>query len=290
MWASGKCWRQDRETGSEVAFLGAVLGLVVTLGGLGAALWAFQDRLIYFPDPTPPPPPALLGLDRVAETRLRTADGLDILAWSLPAGRTDAPVLLYLHDNGGSLAYRADRLRRFEDLGWGALVVQWRGYGGNPGQPSEAGLTEDARAGLRSLQEAGVLAARIVLWGESLGTGLAIRLAAEQPRAVAAVILESPYTSLLALGRMHYPLLPSNLLLRDRYDSLALMPQVEAPMLILQGARDTLVPPAMGREIAAAARAPVRVWEAPLAGHNELGRAGAFEEAARFLVHHLPGR
>jgi hypothetical protein len=140
------------------------------------------------------------------------------------------------------------------------------------------------------LQEAGVPAARIVLWGESLGTGLAIRLAAEQPRAVAAVILESPYTSLLALGRMHYPLLPSNLLLRDRYDSLALMPQVEAPVLILQGARDTLVPPAMGREIAAAASAPVQLWEAPLAGHNELGQAGAFEEAARFLSQHLPGR
>lgn len=269
--------------------LGAVLGLVVTLGGLGAALWAFQDRLIYFPDPTPPPPPALLGLERVAETRLRTADGLDILAWSLPAGRADAPVLLYLHGNGGSLAYRADRLRRFEGLGWGALVVQWRGYGGNPGQPSETGLAEDARAGLRALQEASVPAARIVLWGESLGTGLAIRLAAEQPRAVAAVILESPYTSLLALARQHYPVLPSNLLLRDRYDSLSRVRAVEAPILILQGARDVLVPPAMGHELAAAARAPVVVWEAPLAGHNELGQLGAIEEAARFLARRLPG-
>jgi fermentation-respiration switch protein FrsA (DUF1100 family) len=140
------------------------------------------------------------------------------------------------------------------------------------------------------LQEAGVPAARIVLWGESLGTGLAIRLAAEQPRAVAAVILESPYTSLLALARQHYPVLPSTLLLRDRYDSLALMPQVEAPVLILQGAHDTLVPPAMGREIAAAARAPVQLWEAQFAGHNELGQVGAFEEAARFLSQHLPGR
>jgi fermentation-respiration switch protein FrsA (DUF1100 family) len=271
-----------------VPFLTAALGLVVTLGGLGAALWAFQDRLIYFPDPTPPPPPALFGLPRVAAMQLRTADGLDILAWTLPPARGDAPVLLYLHGNGGSLAHRADRVRRFERLGWGALFVQWRGYGGNPGTPSEAGLTEDARAGLAALQEAGVPASRIVLWGESLGTGLAIRLAAEQPHAMAAVILESPYTSLLALGRMHYPLLPSNLLLRDRYDSLALMPTVEAPVLILQGARDTLVPPAMGRELAAAARAPVEVWEAPLAGHNELGQAGALEEAARFLARRLP--
>jgi fermentation-respiration switch protein FrsA (DUF1100 family) len=272
-----------------VALLWPALRIVTLLGGLGAALYAFQDRLIYFPDPTPPPPPALIGLPQVTETRLRTADGLDILAWNLPPARPDAPVLLYLHGNGGHIGYRAERAHRFARLGWGALFVQWRGYGGNPGAPSEAGLTEDARAGLRALQEAGVAPSRIVLWGESLGTGLAIRLAAEQPRAMAAVILESPYTSLLALGRLHYPLLPAGLLLRDRYDSLALMPRVEAPVLILQGARDTLVPPAMGREIAAAARAPVTLWEAPNAGHNDLGPAGGIEEAARFLAGVLPG-
>jgi fermentation-respiration switch protein FrsA (DUF1100 family) len=272
-----------------MSLVAAALGVVLTLGGAGAALWAFQDRLIYFPDPTPPPPPAAMGLGRLQEMRLSTADGLDILAWQLPAARADAPVLLYLHGNGGSLAHRAGRARQFEALGWGALFVQWRGYGGNPGQPSEAGLTEDARAGLRALQAAGVPAPRTVIWGESLGTGLAIRLAAEEPSAMAAVILESPYTSLLALARLHYPLLPAGLLLRDRYDSLSRIPAVQAPVLIVQGARDTLVPPAMGREIAAAARAPIELWEAPGAGHNELGAAGAVEEAARFLARRIPG-
>lgn len=267
----------------------AALGVVLTIGGAGAALWAFQDRLIYFPDPSPPPPPAAMGLRQVQEMRLNTADGLDILAWQLPAARADAPVVLYLHGNGGHLGYRADRAYRFAQLGWGALFVQWRGYGGNPGAPSEAGLTEDARAGLRALQDRGVAASRIVIWGESLGTGLAIRLAAEQPRDMAAVILESPFTSLLALARLHYPLLPSQLLLRDRYDSLSRIPAVQAPVLIVQGARDTLVPPAMGRELAAAARAPIEVWEAPAAGHNDLGPAGAIEEAARFLARVLPG-
>jgi hypothetical protein len=197
-------------------------------------------------------------------------------------------VLLYLHGNGGHVAYRAERAHRFARLGWGALFVQWRGYGGNPGAPSEDGLAEDARAGLRALQEAGVAPSRIVLWGESLGTGPAIRLAAEDPAAVAAVILESPYTSLLALARLHYPLLPANLLLRDRYDSLSRIGAVAAPILILQGGRDTLVPPALGRELAAAARAPVELWEAPGAGHNDLGPAGAVEEAARFLARRLP--
>lgn len=271
-----------------MSLLAAALGGALVLGGAGAALWAFQDRLIYFPDPAPPPAPASLGLPQVAQVTLRTADGLGILGWSLPPARPGAPVVLYLHGNGGSLLHRASRAARFAELGWGALFVQWRGYGGNPGAPGEDGLAEDARAGLAALQAQGVAAARIVAWGESLGTGIAIRLAAEQPRALGALVLESPYTSLLDLARLHYPVLPSGLLLRDRYDSLSRMPAVEVPTLILQGARDTLVPPEMGRRLAAAARAPVELWEAPEAGHNEVGRAGGVTEAARFLERRLP--
>jgi hypothetical protein len=266
----------------------AALALVLTLGGAGAALYAFQDRLIYFPDPTPPPAPALLGLRGVEARTLRTADGLAILAWTVAPANDRAPVVLYLHGNGGSLLHRAPRVQRFQREGWGALFVQWRGYGGNPGSPSEAGLSDDARAGLAALQADGVAPARIVLWGESLGTGIALRLAAEQPDAIGAVVLESPYTSLLDLAKRHYPLLPSGLLLRDRYDSLSRIGAVRAPMLILQGSRDTLVPPEMGRALAAAATAPVEVWEAPGAGHNEIGAAGGVEAAAAFLRRRLP--
>jgi fermentation-respiration switch protein FrsA (DUF1100 family) len=273
-----------------VGLLAAAIGGLVVAGGLGAALWALQDRLIYFPDPTPPPPPAMLGLRRVEAVRLHTADGLDILAWQASAARAEAPVVLYLHGNGGHLGYRAERIARFQALGWGALMVQWRGYGGNPGTPDEAGLAEDARAGLARLQAQGVAAARILVWGESLGTGLAVRLAAEAPEAVGAVVLESPYTSLLDLARLHYPLLPSGLLLRDRYDSLSRIAAVQVPVLIVQGGRDTLVPPEMGRRLAAAATAPVELWEAPGAGHNDLGPAGAVERAADFAARHMGGR
>jgi hypothetical protein len=266
-----------------VSLLATALGGALVIGGLGGALWAFQDRLIYFPDPTPPPPPAALGLRGVEAVTLRTADGLGLLAWRLPAARADAPVILYLHGNGGHLGYRAGRVQRFQELGWGALLVQWRGYGGNPGTPTEAGLAEDARAGLAALAAEGVAPSRRVLWGESLGTGLAVRMAAETPEAVGAMILESPYTSLLALARLHYPMLPSGVLLRDHYDSLSRIAAVRAPILILQGARDTLVPPEMGRALAAAATAPVEIWEAPGAGHNDIGPAGGVDRAAAFL-------
>ena len=266
----------------------AILGKLaaVGLGGI-AALWLLQDRLIYHPG-TERPDIALVGDPTVREITLTTEDGLALLAWQAPPATATSPVLLYLHGNGGTLAHRAGRMRQFLARGWGVLMVEWRGYGGNPGSPGEAGLAADARAGLAALQAADVPAGRIVLWGESLGTGLAVRLAAEQPAAVGAVVLESPYTSLLEVGRLHYPFLPVGPLLRDRYDSLSRIAALRAPLLVMVGGRDTLVPPAMGRALVAAATAPAELWEAPLAGHNERGSQGALAAAADFLARRLP--
>lgn len=269
--------------------------ILLALGGaalilaLGAGLWAFQDHLIYFPDPAPPPSPAALGLTRVEERRITTQDGLELLTWRLREAEPGAPVILYLHGNGGSLLHRARRVQRFQQLGWGALFVQWRGYGGNPGRPGEAGLALDALAGLHSLRAEGVAPARITVWGESLGTGIAIRLAAEQPGEIAAAVLESPYTSLLDLARLHYPILPAGLMLRDHFDSAVRIGRVRAPILVLNGEADTLIPPGMSRELAQHARVPVEIWEAPGAGHNELGEAGGIAAAAEFLRRHRLG-
>jgi fermentation-respiration switch protein FrsA (DUF1100 family) len=270
--------------------------LAALLAGLAAlsllllgAVWLLQDRLIYFPDTERPPDPAQAGLPGVAAIEVTTADGLRLLAWQAAPGHADAPVLLYLHGNGGHLGYRANRLRRFRGLGWGVVMLEWRGYGGNPGRPGEAGLALDAAAGLAAVQAMGVPAGRIVVYGESLGSGLAVRLAAEQPAAIGALVLESPYTSLLALARLHYPLLPTGLLLRDRYDSLSRIGAVTVPTLILQGGQDRLIPPAMGSALAAAAARPVEVWLAPEGGHNDLGDHGAMEAVAAFLGRVLRG-
>lgn len=267
-----------------MTFLTAAL---VIVAAFLLAVFLLQDRLIYFPDRARPDP-ALAGLHGVIAGHVTTGDGLRLLTWTAPPADDNRPVLLYLHGNGGNLAYRAGRLARFAERGWGVVMLEWRGYGGNPGRPREAGLISDARAALAAIHAAGIGAERIVLWGESLGTGVAVALAAEQPRAIAAVILESPYTSLLALGRLHYPWLPSRWLLRDRYDSLSRIGAIEVPILIMSGGRDRLVPPEMGETLAAAARAPVERWLAPEAGHNDLVEAGAIEAAARFLARYLP--
>ena len=265
--------------------------LLVSLGlliAMAAALWAFQGRLIYFPSREPPPAPGILGLTGVQDFRLATTDGLSLLAWRVQPATPDAPVIIFLHGNGGSLLHRGGRVRQFQREGWGAILVGWRGFGGNPGEPREAGLLADAVAALDLLRAEGVPPTRIVLWGESLGTGVATRLAAERPGDIGALVLESPYTSMLALAGHHYPWVPARLLLRDRYDTLSRIGAVRAPILVVYGGEDALVPPAMSRAVAAAASPPALSWEAPDAGHLDLTAAGAPAVAAAFLRRVLP--
>ena len=189
--------------------------------------------------------------------------------------------MLYLHGNGGNIAFRAARLQRFAQLGWGALMPEYRGYGGNPGVPSEAGLAMDARAALDALGRMGVAPERMLLWGESLGSGVAVRLAAERP--VAALLLESPFTSVAALACRRFPFVPVGVLLEDPLDALSRIASVRTPLLVMQGDRDDVVPPEMGRALHAAAAEPKELWHAPDAGHNDLAPFGAVETAAAFV-------
>ena len=243
-------------------------------------LYAGQRRLLYVPDPAPPDP-SRAGIGDIEVLHLDSGDGAPLIAWYMPPAQPDGMVVLYLHGNAGHIGYRGDRLRSFRAAGWGAFLIEYRGYGGNPGKPTEAGLVLDAQAGLARLRGLGVPPQRTVLWGESLGSHLAVRLAAAQP--FAAVILESPFTSVAALAKSFYPFVPVDLLLKDRFETLPRIAAVRSPVLVLQGGRDRLVPPAMSRSVYEAVTARKELWTAPEADHNDLGLFGAVEAAVAFV-------
>jgi len=249
------------------------------------ALYAGQGAILFRPDGLVPDG-AAVGVPGLRTIRVRTADGLDLTAWFLPPppGR---PVLLYLHGNGGSLADRTGRARRFAQHGWGLLMLEYRGYGGNAGTPGEDGFTADALGALAFLAEQGVPSQRTVLYGESLGTGVAVRLAAERP--TAAVVLDSPYTSIADMARAQYPFLPVRWLLRHPFDSLSRIPRIQAPLLVLQGARDTMIPPAMGRAVFDAAAGPKEMWVSEQGVHEDVLETGGEAVLVSFIARHVPG-
>jgi fermentation-respiration switch protein FrsA (DUF1100 family) len=247
---------------------------------LVGALYVAQRRLLFLADTTTPDPQRV-GIPGIEVLHVQTADGLSLLAWYLPPSQPGGYVVLYLHGNGGHIGHRADRLKKFHAAGWGALLLEYRGYGGNPGAPTEAGLVLDAQAGLAAVQGRGIAPERTVLWGESLGTNLAVRLASGKK--FAAVILESPFTSIAAVAWRQYPFVPVGLLLKDRFDTESRIASVHSPVLILQGGRDRLVPNSMGNALFAMLTAPKQLWVAPEAGHNDLGTYGAVEAAVAFV-------
>jgi fermentation-respiration switch protein FrsA (DUF1100 family) len=254
--------------------------LAIALSGCG-----LQDWLLYFPDKTRPDP-ATTGVAAVREVSLETADGITLRSWWLPP-REGRPVIAYFHGNGGNIGHRAIRVRRFAEAGLGLLMLEYRGYGGNPGRPSEAGLFADARAALAFLDRAGIPAGQVVLWGESLGSGVAVAMASEQP--VGAVVLEASYTRLEDVAAMHYPAWLVRLALRDRFDSLSRIAAVKAPLLVLHGEQDTIIPVALGRALFAAANEPKEGWFAPQGGHNDLREHGGVDQALDFVRRRLGG-
>ena len=261
-----------------LAIAAVAIGIYLTVLVL---LTVMQRRFLYGPDANRPDL-LVTGIPGAQEITVRTADGLDLLAWLTLQDDETGPVVLYLHGNAGNLNNRASRLTVMNSFGWGALMPEYRGFGGNPGKPTEAGMIQDVRAAYAALRNMDISANRIVLYGESLGTGLAVRLATEVP--VGAVILESPYTSILAIGQKRFPYAPVSWLLRDRFDLLGRIPAISAPVLVMTGGRDEIVAPAMGHAVFAAAPEPKTFWFAAETGHNDLVSAGALDEVQRFVL------
>jgi uncharacterized protein len=251
-----------------------------------AALYLGQRRLLYLPAAQHP----MLG-DLIAcgatEVMLQTDDGLKLFSWYLPPP-AGAPVIVYFHGNGGDIGMRRPWTRVFAEAGFGVLMVEYRGYAGNPGSPTEAGLVTDGRAALAFLGAREVSPDRRVLYGESLGTGVAVQLAASHP--VAAVVLASPYTSIADVAQYHYPWVPVRWLLHDKFDSLALIGRVRAPMLFMHAEHDTVIPVRFHRALYAAAPEPKEIWSTEQGGHNDVGNLGGLDQAIAFVRRRLGAR
>ncbi|MDE0385288.1 MAG: alpha/beta hydrolase [Defluviicoccus sp.] len=253
----------------------AVVGYALLTGGL----YLGQRRLLYFPDRAPPDL-ALAGLDGMEPAALATDDGLSLLAWYAPARGTGKATLVYFHGNAGHIGHRAGKVRPYLDAGHGMLLVSWRGYGGNDGSPTEDGLYRDGRAAFAFLDRLGVASETTVVYGESLGSGVAVQMARE--RRVAGVVLESPYTSIPSVAAHHYWYLPAAWLVRDRFDSLSKIGGIGAPLLVLHGERDRVVPVEFGRELFAAAREP-KTWRGFAQAGHDLYASGAADAVLAFL-------
>jgi uncharacterized protein len=196
------------------------------------------------------------------------------------------PAVLVCNGNGGDRSMRADLAAALSRMGLAVLLFDYRGYGGNPGSPTEEGLAADARAALAYLAgRPEVDPDRVVYFGESLGAAVALRLATERPPA--ALVLRSPFASLAEVGRVHYPVLPVSWLLRDRFDSAALAGRLDAPLLVVAGDRDGIIPVAHSRRLFAAAPQPKRLVVLEGADHNDLDLLAGprlLEELRAFLA------
>ena len=261
-----------------------VLGWIAVLAmcgyvGLTAMIYLTQRSLMYFPERTHVTP-AEAGLPEATEVPLITADGVQIRVWHVPP-KADNPVILYFHGNGGALNYRVERFRQLVSAGIGLVGLEYRGYGGLGGSPSEQGLIRDAEAAY-AFAVAHYPPQQIVLWGESLGSGVAVALAAEKP--VGRVILEAPFTSALAVGERRYWYLPVRLLMKDQFRSDERIQKVTAPLLILHGMHDRVVPYAMGERLFDLANKPKHIVRFLDGGHEDLDNNGALDAVARFLA------
>lgn len=247
---------------------------------LAALMFAFQRRLMYHRG-SRRPDRIEAGAADMAEVRLPTADGLRLLAWHKEAA-PGKPTLIVFHGNAGTIAHRVEKMRPVMDAGHGVLLVEWRGFGGNHGRPYEFGLFTDGRAALDFLATRGVPRPRTVLYGESLGTGVAVRMAGDAR--MGAVILEAPFTSIVDVAARLYWYLPVRRLVLDRYESHKRIASIGCPLLVLHGERDRVVPVELGRALFARGREPKEAWWCREADHVDLYEHGAAEVVLGFLA------
>jgi pimeloyl-ACP methyl ester carboxylesterase len=277
--AAASVWQRQAPWYQPAMALLKWLLVAAAIYGCALALIYFGQRsLQYHPDRSRVAP-ATAGLPAAEEIELKTADGETVIVWHVPP-KGDRPVVLYFHGNGGSLAWRANRFKSFTADGTGLIALSYRGYGGSSGSPTEAGLIADAEAAY-AFAAARYPVERIALWGESLGTGVAVALAASHE--VSRLVLESPFTAAADVGAKVYWFLPVQLLMKDTFRSNERIGKISVPLLILHGTADAVVPFGFGQKLFALANEPKRFVGLDGGGHSNLDQFGAQKAIRAFL-------
>jgi fermentation-respiration switch protein FrsA (DUF1100 family) len=230
-------------------------------------LFLVQRHFLYFPSHTYVTLSEAYANRSLTELPVRTADGLDLKAWYAPA--TSKPfTLVFFHGNGDNLASAAEVADPYIAAGYGFLVAEYRGYSGLPGKPTEAGLYADARADLYALRSRGVQSEDMILFGHSLGTGVAVQMAEEFH--VGGVMLLAPFLSFPDVAQFHYSYIPAKFMVLDRYNNAKKVKNIHLPLLIVNGDKDAIIPPTQGKQLYELANEPRQFYSLSGHGHNDL--------------------
>jgi len=246
-----------------------------------SALFFLQRSFMYFPDDRRIDPADVSTLQNPpTEVILATQDGEQIVGWWYPP-KDGQPVILHFHGNGGGLAIRVPRYEFYASQGYGVLAMSYRGYSGSTGAPTESHLIADARLAVDWLDTQNVPSTQVILYGESLGTGVAVQTAARYD--VKAVVLESPYTSTRAVAQTQFPIFPVGLLMKDQFESDKYIGEINAPLLIVHGRRDRIIPFRFGQALFELAKQPKTLIPIENGGHIPLYA----DSSARMVVDFL---
>jgi len=236
-------------------YITSILALIFFYILLLIIVFFFQGNLLYHPtidnylkDQVEREP------NEIEKVKITTKDKIDLIGWFYNRDLEEFKTILFFHGNAGSLENRTYKLNHFKNLNLNFLIIAWRGFNGNKGKPNEMGLYEDAKSAIKWLKAKGIKEKNIILYGESLGTGVAVEVA--QNKNYAGVILESPFTSMVNMGKKYYPFFPVSLLLKDKFESYKKINNIFVPVLIMHGKVDKIVPYDMGKKMYELANEP----------------------------------
>lgn len=257
-----------------------IIKAILVYLGLLAFLYFYQRSLLYFPDKQTPHPADFGVEEQVEVVHVTTRSGLKLHGWYIPPGDPAKPDMVFFHGNAGHFGHRIYKAAPYIEAGYGVLLAEYPGYGGNPGKPSEEGFYESGRAFISWLQNEKERTVP-VLYGESIGTGVAVQMAGEFD--IDALILEAPYSSMVHLGQSRYIVVPVGLLLKDRYESINKIEHISVPKFFIHGVRDMTIPIKFARQLYDKASEPKSFVEIEKAGHNDLYNYGAQLHVLDFL-------